>query len=176
MWPCNNDKDKTINVNLNLGGTVTLAGTIGLVISPLPPAPQPIRSVVTSRVGTFSTKVETDHMAYNLPLGMEVGVSIAYVDKGGNPASVDGAVTWSSSNDSMVAVTPQADDGSVAIIMTQGSTLGTAQITATADADLGAGVKNILTLFDVAVVAGEAIAGTISPTGDPTDIPVSRRK
>ena len=42
---------------------------------------------------------------------------------------------------------------------------GTAQITATADADLGEGVRELITLLDVNVVAGEAVAGTISVVG-----------
>jgi hypothetical protein len=43
--------------------------------------------------------------------------------------------------------------------------LGTAQVVATADVDLGAGVQSLITTMDITVVAGQAVAGTISPTG-----------
>jgi len=112
-------------------------------------------------------------MAYNLPNGMEIAVAISYVDKSGNPATVDGAIAWDTSDASIAAVSTQASDGTSAIVLSMG-TLGQAQISATADADLGEGVRNIITLFDVSVVAGEAVSGTITPVGDPVTIPVSR--
>jgi hypothetical protein len=43
------------------------------------------------------------------------------------------------------------------------------QITATADADLGAGVRNLVTVCDITIVAGEAVAGTIAPIGASID-------
>jgi hypothetical protein len=39
--------------------------------------------------------------------------------------------------------------------------------TATADADLGEGVSEIVCTMDVEVVAGTAVVGTITPTGEP---------
>jgi len=108
-------------------------------------------------------------MSYNLPDGYEVQVAVAYVDADNNPATIDGQVTWVSSNDQIATVTstgPQA----AAIAAARGGTLGTCQITASADADLGTGTKELLTTFDVTVVAGEAVAGTITPTGAPTPI------
>jgi hypothetical protein len=98
----------------------------------------------------------------------QVNVQVAYVDKGGNPAAIDGEVTWSSSNDAIVSVSSQGPD--IANVMAM-STLGSAQVTASADADLGAGTRTLLTLLDVTVVAGEAVAGTISPIGTPGPIP-----
>jgi hypothetical protein len=44
--------------------------------------------------------------------------------------------------------------------------LGQAQVTATADADLGSGARNIMTVADIQVVSGEAVAGTIQPVGE----------
>ena len=48
---------------------------------------------------------------------------------------------------------------------------GSAQVTVTADVDLGTGVKELITLFDVTIVAGQAVAGTISVVGDPQPKP-----
>jgi hypothetical protein len=41
---------------------------------------------------------------------------------------------------------------------------------ATADADLGDGVRELNTLLDVTLVAGEAVTGTINVVGDPQPI------
>jgi hypothetical protein len=108
-------------------------------------------------------------MAYNMPVQTQVDVQVAYEDKGGNPAAIDGEVSWTSSNDAVVSVHSLGPD--IANVMAM-STLGTAQVTAHADADLGTGVRTLLTLLDVTVVAGEAVAGTISPIGTPGPIPV----
>jgi hypothetical protein len=45
--------------------------------------------------------------------------------------------------------------------------VGQAQVTATCDADLGDGVRELITLCDIEVVGGEAVAGTIQPVGEP---------
>ena len=96
-------------------------------------------------------------------------MEVAYVDADNNPATVDGAVTWASSNEAIATVVSIGPTAAM-IAATRGGSLGTAQITATADADLGSGTRELLTTFDVTVVAGEAVSGTISPTGAPTPI------
>jgi len=108
-------------------------------------------------------------MAYSLPAGMQVQVQVSYVDANGNPATVDGLVSWGASDAATVAVVVDASDSTLATVQAIGG-LGQAQVTATADADLGAGTKPLVTLMDVTVVAGEAVAGTISPVGEPSDI------
>jgi len=67
-------------------------------------------------------------------------------------------------------VTPQTGDSTIVTVVPVGPT-GQIQITATADADLGAGVRNLVTVCDIQIVAGEAVAGTISPVGAPTPKP-----
>ena len=119
-------------------------------------------------------------MAYTLPAGMRVRVKISYKDSHGNPATIDGDVDWSSSAPDIVAVTPAESTEPVPTPQTTGSevwltalgALGAAQITAVADADLGVGVRELITLMDVNVVGGEAVAGTIEPVGSPEDAPV----
>lgn len=86
----------------------------------------------------------------------KVSVSISPVDAAGNPGKIDGVPVWSSSNETVLTVTP-ADDGLSAVLTTVGP-LGNAQVEVNADADLGEGVKNVSGLIDVEVVAGETVA------------------
>jgi hypothetical protein len=109
-------------------------------------------------------------VAYTLPSGMQVQVQVTYVDANGNPATVDGLVAWNSSEAGIVDVIVDPTDSTLATVQAAAG-LGAAQVTATADADLGAGTRPLVTLMDVTVVAGEAVAGTITPVGPPTDIP-----
>ena len=104
-------------------------------------------------------------MAYTLPVGMRVEVQVAYVDAGGNPAIIDGLVSWDSSDHNIVTAEVDADDNTLCMLTALGG-VGDAQVTATADADLGAGSRPLTTLMDVHVIAGEAVAGTISVTGE----------
>jgi hypothetical protein len=108
-------------------------------------------------------------MAYTLPAGMQVQVQVSYVDANGNPTTVDGLVAWAASDAGTLTVVVDPTDSTLATVQATGN-IGQAQVTATADADLGAGTRPLVTLMDVTVVAGEAVAGTISPVGEPTDI------
>jgi len=107
-------------------------------------------------------------MAYTLASGMQVHLKVAYVDAAGNPAVVDGAVTWDSSDAAIATVTAESD--TTALVKTVGP-VGQVQITATADADLGGGVREIITPMDLTVAAGEAVAGTIAPVGPAEPVP-----
>jgi hypothetical protein len=146
--------------------TLTVGGSIDLVLRS-PPAAEG-HAIVTAICDGFRAK-GTD-MAYTLPADKMVAVRVDYVDAEGHPATVDGAVTWDSSAPEIATVAVDPTDSQNAEI-TPGSSLGTAQISATADADLGAGTRELVTLLDVTIVAGEAVAGVISPTGDPQPIP-----
>ena len=105
------------------------------------------------------------NVMYTMPVSHAVELEVAYVDAGGNPAEVDGPVAWSTSDASIVQVQVDADN-TARCVMSSGGKAGQAQVTATADADLGAGTRNLVTLLAVTVVAGEAVAGTIAPAGD----------
>jgi hypothetical protein len=105
-------------------------------------------------------------MAYILGDDKKVQCSVAWVDKKGKPAVVDGAPAWASSDDSVCAVADVAADGMSATLV--GGDPGGAQINVMADADLGAGVREVVATLDVQVVAGEAVAGTLTP-GEPVD-------
>ena len=112
---------------------------------------------------------EGGDLMFTMPIDHYVDVQVSYVDAGGNPASVDGVVSWSSSDDSVVALETDRDD-STKCRVTSLLLVGQVQVKATADADLGDGVRNISTLMDVEVIAGEAVAGTISPVGESSPV------
>jgi hypothetical protein len=151
-----------MNVNLNVGGALALT---------LVPPPVPLKAVFTATIGGFTVRGSSP-MAYTLPDEMMVYVQVAYVDANGNPATVDGDTTWTSSNDDIAQVVPNPDDSTRAQVW--GKSLGQAQITSSADADLGEGTKAILATLDINVVAGEAVSATITPSGEPEPIPVER--
>jgi hypothetical protein len=109
-------------------------------------------------------------MAYTLPADQQVKVQVSYVDANGNPATVDGEVQWESSDDAMATVTANPTNSFEALV--RGATeIGQVQISATADADLGDGVRALVTLMDVSIVGGEAVAGVIEPLGPSEPIP-----
>jgi len=115
-------------------------------------------------------------MSYTLPTDKMVQLQISYVDSKGNPATVDGAVVWDSSDEDIahldpVVPTPQGAAENGVVMLVPGSKIGNCQISAKADADLGDGVRELVTMMDVTVVGGEAVAGTIAPVGEQLPIP-----
>ena len=145
--------------------TLQIGGTLDLNLR----APEPEGfTIITVRYQQFTATAKGDQMAYTLPAGMKIDVQVGYIDVNGNPASVDGEVTWASSNDALCTAEP-GSDSSVCTISAVGA-LGDVQVTATADADLGSGVRELVTLLDVHVVAGEAVAGTINIVGEASPI------
>jgi hypothetical protein len=147
-------------VKFALGGTFTITETDAAPLG---------RCRITARYAGFTVTTEGNRVMYTMPVRNALPVQVSYVDAGGNAAQVDGDVEWASSDTSVVTVQVDADDTTQAVIATRDK-IGSAQITATADADLGEGVRELITLFDVGAVAGEAVAGTIAPTGEPTPI------
>ena len=144
---------------------VNLDGTVKIVFD------RPtVWAIITARYGSFTVTGKGDGMAYTLPSGKEIELQVSYVDQAGNPAAVDGPVTWASSNTAILTIVAEPTDSTICMATTIGP-VGTAQVTATADADLGTGVKSLVTMLDVTVVAGEAVAGTIAPVGEPTPVP-----
>lgn len=95
---------------------------------------------------------------------------IAAVDGRGNPAPIDGVPTWVSSDPTILTVEPSAD-GLSALVKSVGP-LGNAQVTVTADADMGAGTVSITGLQDVTVIAGQAVVVTV-PAGVPVEQPTT---
>lgn len=90
----------------------------------------------------------------------KITYSLKIEDAFGNPAKVDGVPEWSSSDPSILTVTPAAD-GLTAVAETVGP-LGNVQVRVSADADLGAGVRPITAVDEVSVEASEAVTLGIS--------------
>lgn len=107
-------------------------------------------------------------MAFMLADDQQVSVAFTAVDRRGNPARLDGAPVWSSSDPLILTVTPN-DDNSAAVLAV-GPT-GTAQVQVTVDADIGSGIRNLVGILDVEVVAGEAVSLDLVP-GTPTTQPI----
>jgi hypothetical protein len=143
-----------------------LGGTLKFLVEPEARA----GAIITISYDGLTLTAWGDGMAYKLPNDMQVNVKVSYVDAKGNPAMVDGDVEWDSSDATIVAVHVNPDDSQNAAVVPTGKT-GQVQVTATADADLGSGVRELVTIMDVEVLAGEAVAGTIEPVGDPVPIP-----
>lgn len=99
-------------------------------------------------------------MALTLTTTQEAEVLVGYADKNGNPALIDGTPVWAVSNAEILRVVPTADP-SVVILQAVGP-IGVSQVTVTADADLGEGVRELFAVQDVSVVAGEAVAAAIN--------------
>ena len=102
---------------------------------------------------------------YTLPVDHLVKMQVSYVDSGGNPAQIDGNPIWVSSDESIAHIDVDQLDATIVTVIPQGA-LGQVQVTATADADLGTGVRNLITVADITVVSGEAVAGAIAPIGE----------
>ena len=110
--------------------------------------------LLTARFSSGLT-VTGELTAMNLQDDQKVKLTLNPKDSAGNSASLDGAPQWSSSDTSIVTVTPSADGLSAEVVS---GNLGTATITVTADADLGAGVKPLTASMDFTVIGGEATA------------------
>lgn len=100
----------------------------------------------------------------------QVTATISPVDAKGNPAKVDGAPTWTSSSEDVATVVPAADGLSAVVA---GVDIGTCQVNVKADADLGEGTTDLTGTLDVEVVAGSAVALSITtgPAGPQTPAP-----
>jgi len=127
-------------------------------------------ALITIRYDNFTITARGENMAYNLPNDKQVAVQVSYVDAKGNPTEVDGDVTWETSDDNLVMVESNVADTTQATITPVGQ-IGQVQVSCTADADLGSGIRTIVTTMDITIVAGEAVAGTIAPVGEPQPIP-----
>jgi hypothetical protein len=127
-----------------------------------------IVSWLTIWYGDFKVKAKGDVM-YTMPVDKMVKMQVSYVDARGNPAVVDGPVTWTSSDETIIKVRVDASDSTMVMVVPAGA-VGQAQVVATADADLGAGVRSLVTTADIDIVAGEAVAGTITPVGEATPV------
>jgi hypothetical protein len=143
---------------------ISFGSPLRIIVANEPPAASEIISVLTIWYESFKITCKGDAM-YNLPVDHTVRMQVVYQDAEGNPAAVD-SVSWASSDEAVATVAEDATDATI-ITVTPVGPIGQVQVTATADVDLGAGVKNLLTTADITMVAGEAVSGTIAPLGPP---------
>ena len=118
--------------------------------------------LIFNRVSKDGTLIEKDITMLILTNTQEVDLAIQPLDAKGKPAQVDGVPTWLSSNPALVSLVVSEDGLScVAKAMDNGS----AQISVSADADLGAGIKTLTAILDIEVVSGGAVSlGVIAGT------------
>lgn len=102
-----------------------------------------------------------------LPISKKLPLILSVVDLKGNPAVVDGLPVWALSDESL-ATLEVAADGMSAMVVPVGP-LGKVIVQAKADADMGAGVKEILGQMEVEMVAGEAVTMVMS-AGEPVEL------
>jgi hypothetical protein len=126
-----------------------------LAVLTLPPA---AKVIFTIRLGGNITEGATK---VKIKDNQEFDVAVAFQDSVGNPATVEGAPTWTSDNETVLTLTPSAD-GLSAVVSAAGP-VGTAQISVSADADLGAGTTTITGVLDVEVIAGDAALIVLNP-------------
>lgn len=102
-------------------------------------------------------------------------VSVQWKDSAGNIVKVDGPTEWKSTDETILQVDVATGNPQIANLFAVGA-VGTAQVHATADADLGEGVKAVTATLDVTVVSGEAVGGEIKFSQSPSQGPQQSAK
>lgn len=102
-----------------------------------------------------------------IKVNQSLPLSIGITDKAGNPAAVDGAPAWSLTDPSLGSL-DVAGDGMSAAFTPAGKT-GELKVQVSADADLGAGVKQIVGELDLQITGGDAATIALSG-GTPVDL------
>jgi len=144
----------------------------GNVLKIMEVAEEPIargQQLLTVIYENFAITAEGNHVMYNLPIDRSVQMQVSYVDSAGNPATVDGEVEWFPANPEIAKIEVSSADGTICRVIPVKT--GRTQVSAKADADLGDGVRELLTVCDIMVVAGEAVAGSIQPVGEQEPLP-----
>lgn len=106
-------------------------------------------------------------MAFQLRDSQQVALAVEALDSEGNPAAATTAFT--SSDDTIVAVTDNGDGTCLAVASPGAAGLGTATITATVTNTADA--TTITGTFDIEVVAGDAVTVNVT-AGTPEDKPI----
>lgn len=116
-------------------------------------------------IGPVTQQQKERYVLFKLTDEQKFPLAVSFRTAAGNPAKVDGLPVWGVSNPDVLDMAV-ADDGLSAVFSAKGP-LGTCQVNLTADADLGAGVKNLTGMFEVEVVSAEASVVVFTP-GEPT--------
>jgi len=92
----------------------------------------------------------------------QVTLNVSPVSARGNPALLDGTPVWTTSDDLLVSVMPSGDGLSALVVAT--GKVGSCQVSVTADADLGEGVKQLTGVIDIVVQPSMAVSLGINST------------
>lgn len=144
------------------------------------PNPPPVR--LTWRVGPVTPKqtqptpgargvpaTGNEDVTVQLTADQQVTLEVSATDAYGNPVTDDlGDITWTSSDESVVTVTPSENPAQVTAVAV--GPAGTAAVTVTADPDHDTGTPNFQGSLAVDVVAGDVTELTIT-AGTPEDKP-----
>ena len=125
---------------------------------------RPYRAIITFQIGDLVFSGE--NMSNTMQAGTRATVSVEWKDKGGQTVKVDGPTKWDSSDPSVCQATVSTGNPQIANLYAPGP-IGKVQVHATADADLGDGVRAVTATTDVEVIAGEAVSGDIKFTQSP---------
>lgn len=121
-----------------------------------------------------------ENMSSEMKSGTIATLSVQWNDKGGNAVPVDGPTSWESSDPSILKVEVSTGNSLISNVYSQGP-IGTATIQASADADMGQGVRTVYATYDIVVVKGDAVGGDITFTQYPQqnppgpNVPVGRK-
>ena len=126
---------------------------------------QPYRAIFT--VQFEQTTIKGENMSSTMQIETYATVSVEWKDSGGRTVRVDGPTQWASSDTSICQCTVSSGNPQIANLFAPGPKIGTVQIHATADADLGSGVKTVTATYTVEVITGEAVGGDITFTQSP---------
>ncbi len=103
-----------------------------------------------------------------LKANQQVALSVAYKDKRGNNAFVDGFPTWAVSDETLGTI--EAGSTPFTVTVKAVGTPGSFQVSVIADADRGEGIQNIVGVLDIEVIPGDASVVAIG-TGIAEDQP-----
>lgn len=106
-------------------------------------------------------------VAKSITATQEFLLSVAFKNRLGGEATVDGPPTWLTDNTAILALKPSTDG--LSCLVTAVGMVGTANVQMTADADLGEGVKPLIGTFAVTVTPGEAAEVVL------TDLPATEQ-
>ena len=95
-----------------------------------------------------------------LPVDKKVSATVLFTDAAGNAAGVEGIPVWGTDRPDLLSI--EVDPAGYAATITPLGPLGSAQVTVSADADLGEGVVPLVVLGQLDIIAGQAVAGVIN--------------
>ena len=111
--------------------------------------------------GNQCTAIRAIRMSFPIDTTLITG-TLEYVDAKGRPARVDGIPVWTFGGDA-VGEGVVSDDG-MSVAFTPNGETGIATVSVEADADLGSGVKSLITTGAIELTPAEAAGGSITFT------------